>query len=152
DGRFQDLGKSNARLRAQILSLYEDADNVLWIGTRRDGLLQLKQEIAKGLNSSQGLFSDAIYSILEDGHKNLWLNGSRGIFRVEKKQLEAVMDGTRSAVNSISYGRSDGVLSSGQYQDVTQPSACKDNEGRLWFRTTQGVAMVNPDRINANDL
>jgi ligand-binding sensor domain-containing protein/anti-sigma regulatory factor (Ser/Thr protein kinase) len=149
---FESLGNADSRLGALILSLYEDADHVLWIGTRRDGLLRWQNGKVNAFNSSQGLFSDAIYSILEDSRGNLWLNSSRGIFRVEKGQLEAVMRGQQSAVNSISYGRADGVLSSGQYHEVTQPSACKDREGRLWFRTTQGVAVVDPNQINANQL
>jgi signal transduction histidine kinase len=138
-------------LQALILSLYEDADNVLWIGTKGSGLLRWREGVVNAFTSAGGLFSDAIYSILEDGHTNLWLNSSRGIFRLEKKQMEAVIRGRRSVVNSISYGKADGVLSSGQYRDVTQPSACKDAQGRLWFRTTQGVAVVNPDEVRVND-
>lgn len=151
-GRFENLGKTDVRLRSLILSLYEDADNILWIGTKGHGLLRWKDGIVNEFTSSQGLYSDAIYSILEDNHANLWLNSSRGIFRVEKKRIEAVLRGQESTINSISYGKSEGVLSSGQYRDVTQPSACKDTAGRLWFRTTQGVAVVNPEEINANGL
>lgn len=152
DGKFEDLGQTDPRLKTLILSLYEDADGVLWIGTRRDGLLRWKNGAVNQFTSSEGLFSDAIYSILEDRHPNLWLNSSRGIFRVEKKQIEAFMSAERGVVNSVIYGRADGVLSSGQYGEVTQPSACQDQAGRLWFRTTQGVAVVNPEQINANDL
>lgn len=151
-GRFENLSKTDPRLDAPILSLYEDADNILWIGTRGHGLLHLKNGAFNGFTSDEGLFSDAIYSILEDNYRNLWLNSSRGIFRLKKTEIEAVIHGQRSTVSSISYGKADGILSSGQYREVTQPSACKDTAGRLWFRTTQGVAVVNPDQIKSNEL
>jgi len=152
DGKFVDLAKTEPRLRVLILSLYEDGDHVLWIGTKEHGLLRWQNGVVHEFTSTLGLFSDVIYSVLEDNHTNLWLNSSRGIFRVSKSQIDAVIRGQRAAVNSISYGKADGVLSSGQYREVTQPSACKDSDGHLWFRTTQGVAVVNPDRVKANDM
>jgi signal transduction histidine kinase len=152
DGRFENLAATNSSLQALILSLYEDAEGSLWIGTKGNGLLRLKDGIVKEFTSAQGLFSDAIYSILEDDHTNLWLNSSRGIFRLDKKQLEAVANGHQATITSISYGKADGILSSGQYKEVTQPSACKSADGRLWFRTTQGVAVVDPKEITLNKL
>jgi signal transduction histidine kinase/ligand-binding sensor domain-containing protein len=152
DGQFENLAATNARLKILILSLYEDSGGSLWIGTKGNGLLRLKGDTVQSFTSAQGLFSDAIYSILEDGHTNLWLNSSRGIFRLDKNQLEAVANGQRATITSISYGKADGILSSGQYKEVTQPSACRSADGRLWFRTTQGVAVVNPDEITLNAL
>jgi len=152
DGQFENLSATNTRLQVLILSLHEDAGGSLWIGTKGNGLLKLKRGAVQAFTSAQGLFSDAIYSILEDGHTNLWLNSSRGIFRLNKNQLEAVANGQRATITSISYGKADGILSSGQYKEVTQPSACQSADGRLWFRTTQGVAVVNPNEIIQNTL
>jgi signal transduction histidine kinase len=152
DGQFENLAATNARLQVLILSLREDKEGSLWIGTKGNGLLKLKGNAVQVFTTAQGLFSDAIYSILEDAHTNLWLNSSRGIFRLDKNQLEAVAAGRRATITSISYGKADGILSSGQYKEVTQPSACQSADGRLWFRTTQGVAVVNPNEITVNAL
>ena len=151
DGTFTCLGANEPRLRVLILSLYQDTENTLWIGTKGDGLLMLRDGVVKSFTRKDGLFSDAIYSILEDDQTNLWLNSSRGIFRLNKRQVESVAEGSESGVTSITYGKADGILASGQYRDVTQPSACKDLQGRLWFRTTQGVAMVDPETIGINN-
>ena len=150
NARFQNLAATNAQLDVLILSLYQDSDENLWIGTKGNGLLEFKDGIVHRFTSAQGLFSDAIYSILEDNNHHLWLNSSRGIFRVNKTQLQAIAAGSRSTVTSITYGKADGILSSGQYQEVTQPSACKSKDGHLWFRTTQGVAVVNPNDLDEN--
>jgi ligand-binding sensor domain-containing protein/signal transduction histidine kinase len=151
-GKFENLAAKDPRLKTLILSLYEDPAGRLWIGTKGNGLLEFKDGGVHEFTSAQGLFSDAIYAILEDSHNNLWLNSSHGIFRIDKQQFAEVVSGRQSKLISISYGKADGILSSGQYQEVTQPAACKSRDGRLWFRTTQGVAVVDPNQLNINKL
>jgi signal transduction histidine kinase len=152
DGKFEDLGAHNPLFHCLVFSLYEDADNTLWMGAKGKGLLRWRNGVVNEFTHKCGLFSDSIYAILEDAHSNLWFNSSRGVFRVDKRQLEAVAAGKETAVTSISYGTSDGILASSQYYDVTQPAACKDARGRMWFRTTQGVAVVDPETAAINAL
>lgn len=150
-GLMQNCAKTNPALGCPILSLYRDEQGCLWCGTKGSGLLRLKGNGSlEQFTSSCGLFSDVIYSVLEDDQTNLWLNSSRGIFRVEKTQLDEVANRIRDTLTSIHYGKADGILSSGQYHDVTQPAACKSRDGRLWFRTTQGVTVVDPKKIKKN--
>jgi ligand-binding sensor domain-containing protein/signal transduction histidine kinase len=149
EGKFENLAATDSRLKADILSLYPDREGALWIGTRGGGLLRYQGGVTREFTRKNGLYGDSIYAILEDGRTNLWLSSSRGIFRVSKAQLEAA--GENTVVASISYGRSDGIPASGQFKDATQPGACKDTRGRLWFRTTQGVAMLDPDTVASNE-
>ncbi len=152
EGKFENLAAKSPDLRNAILSLHEDARGVLWIGTKGKGLMRWDKGAARTFADPEGLSSDSIYAILEDTHGKLWLNGSRGIFRLNKDELEAVAAGRSETVTSIAYGKSDGILCSGQYGEVTQPAGCKSTDGRLWFRTTQGVAVVDPDKIATNLL
>jgi signal transduction histidine kinase len=110
----------------------------------------LRGDNVSEITRASGLFSDAIYAIVEDNHTNLWLNSSRGIFYVRKSQIEDFLQGKQSSITSVNFGKADGIFASGQYTDVTQPAACKDNQGCLWFRTTQGVVVVDPDVITIN--
>jgi len=151
-GRLERLANKDGRLQKPVLSLYEDSARTLWIGTSGSGLLRWKDGALDQLTGEQGLSSDTIYSVLEDDRGQLWLNGSRGVFSVQKKQIDAVVRSGKQALKSVSYGRADGIASSGQYRDAIQPSACKSADGRLWFRTTQGVVVVDPDAIDANEL
>ena len=152
DDKFENLAESNPSLHVNILSLYhDDTSGTLWIGTRGMGLLRFRDGRVQQFDQKCGLFSDSLYAILEDNHSNLWLNSSRGVFRVNKQQFDAVAAGKQASVTSINYGRTDGILASGQYNDATQPAACKDTRGRLWFRTTQGVTMIDPDTVTSNE-
>ena len=150
EGKLENLGAKDPRLRVMILALYLDADNTLWMGTKRDGLMSWHDGDVKVFNRKSGLYNDTIYSILEDSHTNFWLNSSRGIFRINKRQIEAVAAGKENAITSVTYGRADGIVAGGQYRNITQPAACKDIEGHLWFRTTQGVVTVDPDLLSIN--
>ncbi len=145
EGRFENLAAQEPRLSAIILSLYEDPEHTLWIGTRGAGLLRLRPAGLDAFTSRQGLFSDSIYAVLEDDRSNLWFNSSKGIFRVSKAQFDAQAGKRLASVVCSSYGKMAGIASSGQYREVTQPAACKALDGRLWFRSTHGVAVVDPN-------
>lgn len=151
DGQFENLAAKEPRLGEIILSLYEDPERTLWIGTRGAGLLRVRAGGIDAFTSRQGLFSDSIYAVLEDQRNNLWFNSSKGIFRISKAQFEDLAGRRIASVVCSSYGKMDGIASSGQYREVTQPAACKALDGRLWFRSTHGVAMVDPN-ISTNLL
>ncbi|HEY1789052.1 MAG TPA: two-component regulator propeller domain-containing protein [Verrucomicrobiae bacterium] len=150
DGKFVDMVDKDPGFREVILSLYRDPQNTLWIGTKWHGLLRLRDGNVQRITRSSGLFSDAIYAIVEDDHTNLWLNSSRGIFYVNKREIEDFLTGKLSSITSVNFGKADGILASGQYTYVSQPAACKDDEGRMWFRTTQGIVYVDPNVIAIN--
>jgi ligand-binding sensor domain-containing protein/signal transduction histidine kinase len=151
-GAFTNFAAADARLGVVVLSLYEDTERALWIGTRDKGLLLWKDGRVVSYTTKEGLYSDTIYSILEDNRNNLWLTSSKGIFRVSKKQLAKVAGALEPEVNCITYGKADGIISSSQSRDAVQPVSCKGADGRLWFRTTQGVSVVDPAKITQNDL
>ena len=126
EGKLSNLVKTDPQsLNVAILSLYEDVQKSLWIGTRRHGLLRRGHDgNVKRFTTAQGLFCDTIYAVMEDNHTNLWLNSSRGIFRVSKLHLEE-LGRDDLPLTSISYGKADGILANSQYRDVIQPAACK---------------------------
>ncbi len=135
-----------------VLSLYEDMEHVLWIGTAGDGLARLSSSNFSVFSARRGLAADSIYAIMEDGEHNLWMNSGKGIFRVAKNHFADLTDGKINSLNCITYGKAEGVLGTGQAQETTQPAACKDSDGRFWFRTTQGVVVTDPARIVPNRL
>lgn len=133
-----------------VVSIYEDTEQTLWVGTYGQGLKRIKHGQVDTYTSQHGLYSDSIFDIVEDDRHNLWVNSSKGIFRVSKSELEAVARGSSPSLTSIRYGRMAGIISSSQYREPVHPAATRSKDGKLWFRTNQGVASVDPNRVQPN--
>jgi len=129
--------------------LYADTDGTLWIGTADNGLCRLKKGNFSSISLGEGLSSSAISHIVDDGEGNLWLGSQRGILRVSKADLNHCADGGTRTVHCLSYGKEEG-LASQSCPGGFEPGACKASDGRLWFPTTKGIAIVDPTNITTN--
>jgi ligand-binding sensor domain-containing protein len=148
-GHFRRFTTQDGLSDDSVLALCTDPEGVLWIGTAGHGLVRWRDGHFGSCGKKQGLFSDEIFSILEDDHGWLWMSCSRGVFRVRKADLNEVCDGKRQRVTSLEYGRNDG-LETIQCSGVAQPAGWKSRDGRLWFATSKGLAMVDPNTIRIN--
>jgi signal transduction histidine kinase len=122
---------------------------VLWVGTYDGGLGRYFNGQWTRYSEKNGLFDNGVFQILEDAHANFWMSSNRGIFRVDKKQLNDVAAGARSSVITVSYGRSDGMLNA-ECNGGLWPAGAKASDGKLWFPTQQGVAIVDPGSVTRN--
>ncbi len=151
DGQFTVFTIKDGLASNRIWSIYEDADGTFWLGTFDGGLSRFKAGRFTNYLMEQGLYSNSVFQTLEDGRGNFWMTGYRGPFSVSKQQLNDLADGKIRAVTSISYGKVDGLLSR-DCNGGRQPSGVKTADGRLWFTTLKGVAVVNPEAAPINPL
>ena len=133
-----------------VNSLYEDAEGTLWIGTNGGGLNRLKDGRFTAYTTHQGLLDDVVYRILEDGRNNLWLSCRQGIFHISKKQLDEFASGATASIAPVAYGTADGMMTR-ECSGGGDPAGWRGNDGRLWFATIRGVAMIDPERIKINE-
>jgi ligand-binding sensor domain-containing protein len=143
--------RAEAGLPNDLFAIYEDTDHTVWIGTYGDGLFRLKDETLTKITTKEGLSDDVVYQILEDDHQNLWMSSNRGIFHVARKELNDVADKKIARVVSISYGTADGMRSS-ECNGNSQPAGIRSKDGRMWFPTTNGVAIINPSDVPLNSV
>jgi diguanylate cyclase (GGDEF)-like protein/PAS domain S-box-containing protein len=120
----------------------------LWFGTDGGGLLRLEGETLREIRARDGLFDDTVFHILEDDSRQLWLGGSRGVFRVGRDSLREFAAGRTRGIEGTLYGVAHGMKSSECTGGGSQPGALRDRQGRLWFPTNQGVVMIDPRRVS----
>lgn len=151
NGGFTNYTTADGLVSSQVRSLYEDADKVLWIGSYDGGLTRFKAGKFTRYTTNDGLFNDGVFQILEDGRGNLWMSCNRGIYRVAKQQLDDFADGRISRIESIVYDKSDGLLET-ECNGGQQPAGAKMRDGKLWFPTQGGVAVIDPETIQKNPV
>lgn len=142
-------GKTNPLLPHDIISLYADASGTLWAGGEGFGLARIRNASVALVDKSKGLFDNGVFQILEDGQGRLWMGSNRGIHTIEKRAFEAVASGTAQRVESRSYGVSDGMTTA-ECNANMRPFGWRARDGRLWFATARGLAIINPTALRTN--
>lgn len=123
-----------------------DRDGTVWFGTLGAGLWRWRDGHAQGVTTQAGLHDDVIWRILDDGRGHLWLTCNKGLFRVDRGELQDVLGGRAVALTSLAYGVGDGMRSR-ECNGAVQPAGWRTSDGRLWVPTVKGVAFVDPERL-----
>ena len=142
-------GKKEGLGSDTIWSLSPENDGTLWIGTCGGGLSRWYNGAITTWTSKNGLCNDVICQILQD-NSELWLGSYNGVFRVNKQQL-IQCEPNSNRVQCVSYDKTDG-LPSLECVGGFQPSGLRSQDGRLWFPTVKGFAIVDPKQIPHNPL
>jgi len=145
DGRFRTLTASDGLPTNIIYSIAGDADGTLWLGTNGKGLVRFSGGKFTSYTMLEGLVDDAIFEVLDDGLGRLWLTSNRGIVSVSKRELKLVASGRSSSLRPTSYGVEDGMKNH-ECNGGFQPAGWQTRDGRLWFPTLKGVAIVDPKK------
>jgi ligand-binding sensor domain-containing protein/signal transduction histidine kinase len=136
-GRFEYFGEPDGLPPAMTRALHRDARGRLWAATTGAGLVRVEQPEALRprfvrLTRADGLSSDHIRALTDDGDGALYLGTSGGVDR---------LDVETGAV--VRYTTADGLA-----QNEIQ-TAFRDARGALWFGTMRGVSRFVPRRDGA---
>lgn len=150
DGKFRAWLPRDGLLSAEAWPLRVEPDGSVWVGTPQ-GLNRIRNGQVRAVTTASGLFDDVVYCLLADRRGNYWTFSNRGIWRMKKAELNAVADGHASRVFCVSYGEAEGMVSTeGNGDDC--PNAAALPNGELWFPTTRGVVIVDPDKLRDHDV
>ena len=138
-------------LHSSVQALYCSADGTVWIGTRRNGLSYVSNGHWGTLTHEQGLPDDSISDIRSDQAGHLWIGSASGIFHISQNQLAQYTTGDIKSVNCLQLGSGDG-LGTWEIMGGNQPIACNTADGRLWYVSSVGLAMVDSRAILPNEL
>jgi ligand-binding sensor domain-containing protein/signal transduction histidine kinase len=132
-----------------IVSLLEDPDGTLWIGTFGAGLARLRAGVVTTYTREQGLFDDTVYEILDDGLGGLWTSSNRGPSRVRRADLDDFDAGRVKRLTPTVFGRGDGMRRV-ECNGASQPVGWRARDGRLWFATVGGAVAFDPRTLPRN--
>ncbi|MBS1811233.1 MAG: hypothetical protein JST84_23925, partial [Acidobacteria bacterium] len=149
DGRFVSYNAEAGSPKGFVRAIYEDADGVLWFGTYGDGLVRYKNGRFFNYRVEHGLFNNGVFAILEDKRGNFWMSSNRGIHRVSKQELNEFAEGKIPKLNSVSYDEKDGMLNA-ECNGGRLPAALKAKDGKFWFPTMGGIAIIDPEAEAVN--
>ena len=151
NGEFTRWTENDGLPSDNIWSFYEDTDRVLWIGTYEGGLVRYKDGKFISYSVKDGLFDNGVFRVLEDAHGYFWISCSRGVYRVSKRDLNAFAAGDLKKVASTAYGKIDGMLDI-ECNGGVDPSGIQTRDGKLWFPTRNGVAVIDPESVTHDSV
>ena len=130
---------SNSISSASVLSLLEDAQGQLWIGTNGGGLNRLDianqqfEHFNANPSDASALSSNVIYALHKDSQGDLWIG-------TDQSGLNRWRSSDRAANQPIfqRYGRAQGL------PDATVHAVLSENTGIVWFSTNAGLVRLDP--------
>ena len=145
--RFEANGTSQLFPCGSVRALLADAAGDLWIGTAH-GLEWWRGARHDHFTTLNGLVDNAILQILEDPDGDLWLGTRHGLMRIKKTEFAAVAAGRKVFLHARVFGLEAGMASDECTGDLGT-AAAQTADGRLWFPTMEGIAMVDPRAVPA---
>lgn len=149
DGQFRDFAGREA-LAHDFITQIVQAPKTLWITTQNSGIKSLRDGKLTSINRGNGLPHDTTWNLLFDNGGDAWISSNRGIFRVSHGELQDLVAGKIREVHPITYGLADGMKSS--ECNGAQPAGWRTADAKLWFPTTKGVVVIDPENIVTNLL
>ncbi|MEL7361637.1 MAG: ATP-binding protein, partial [Bacteroidota bacterium] len=138
--RFEVFTTDDGLAENAVFALMEDLDappGTFWIGG--GALLSRLTTESDGALCFDALDHERM--LLDDGQGALWTRRVQSLYRVDKVDLHALADGRETTAIGTSFGPEVGVTGEGVYG--FSPPAARTQDGRLFFPTTLGAAIVD---------
>jgi signal transduction histidine kinase/ligand-binding sensor domain-containing protein/ActR/RegA family two-component response regulator len=150
-GAFTGITTRDGLSSDAISAIYEDDAGTLWVGTFGNGLNRIKDGRITVIREGDGLFDNRVHTLIDDGRGNLWMGSARGIWYVPRQQLDAFARGDIARIQSVAYSRADGLRSfSLTAEGIFSPASWRSRDGRLWFATSLGLAVIDPAHLEVD--
>jgi signal transduction histidine kinase/ligand-binding sensor domain-containing protein len=131
-----------------VRALCRDSQGGLWIGGF--DLTRFKGGRFSAIRAANGLFVNNIKAMIEDDPGYLWFSTPHGILRASLRQLNEFCDTRKGRVDFMLFTKADGLPSN--ECSGYEPAAWKGGDGRLWFPTLNGVAVIDPKHLPENKV
>jgi ligand-binding sensor domain-containing protein len=146
-GQFHAYSEREGLAGGFVDAVYVDDGGTVWFGAER-GLSRLEGQRFITWNSANGLPGDRVLWILSDSGGRIWLGYSTGVACVSRSELDQA---ERDPSHRVAYSfLDDGDGLKGNPDRSWQSPAVRASDGKLWFRTSEGVAIIDPRDLTRN--
>ncbi len=135
----------------EIRAIYPDADGNVWIGGKGSGLFVYRPGKPAERIFWSDTFDDRISAIVEDRGHRIWIGTSLGIMWAPKSELLSRARGEAGDLTLRLAHAADGIrpasVGAGSF-----PTSALAPDGRIYFGTPRGLAVVDPDALTTNPV
>ncbi len=154
DGRVDTWTRADAMGLDLVRDLVVDGEGLLWVATVDGGLCRLdlrdpdppEKPRPTCLNSRQGLPVDTVHAVSFDRQGRIWMSSNHGIFYVRRAEVEAALNGDAAALSPLMFTERDGMPHR-EANGTAWPTVGRAPDGRLYYPTQLGIAVVDPTTI-----
>jgi signal transduction histidine kinase/ligand-binding sensor domain-containing protein len=132
----------------KVLAITRDRAGNVWIGGEA-GLSRFDHGHFVTLTMKNGLPGNSVSGIVEDDEGSLWVAGALAILRVSSQELQKALSSPSYRMRGASFDATDGLRGLPRQREPF-PTAIRSADGRLWFSTSQGVAVIDPRHLPKN--
>jgi signal transduction histidine kinase/ligand-binding sensor domain-containing protein len=155
DGQIRSsYSAANGLGTGRVSNVRLDRDAVLWAATA-GGLsrLQSRGDAVRitTLNSKSGLPCDSVHWTMEDDVNSVWVFTECGLVRIAQGELDAWSRDPKRVIHSTLFDASSGIRGRSVVYGFN-PHVSKAPDGKLWFATFDGVAVIDPRHLPTNQL
>jgi len=143
--------RADSSLSADVFSLYEDKDGILWVGTREQGLKWYNHERLYSFAAPNKHFDDSILSVYVDRYDFLWMSTTHGVAKLKRETLLYSIDDPSFELYPCCYDENEGMPSRQCIGNVS-PAVLRTRNNRLLYPTVKGIAVFNLAEINSDTL
>ena len=145
--RFHLYSESDGLAGGSVNTVHIDNNATVWIGTER-GLSRFDGQRFVTWNIANGLPGERVLWILSDNGGRIWLGYSTGVACVSRSELDRAQKDPSQHVAYSFLDDGDGLR--GNPDRGWQSAAVRASDGKLWFRTSEGVAIIDPQDLTRN--
>jgi len=156
EGKFRVFAAKDGLSPGPVCAILSGKGGDVWVAGK-GGISRYRDNHFELLNRANGLPFENLFAALQDDDGFFWLAGEMGLFRVAEAELEAALSDGRHQLTGEQFDLNDGLRGAVRHnpfglRGVGYSVAAKGTDGRLWFATTAGLAIIDPHRIPRNSI
>jgi signal transduction histidine kinase len=150
DGKKVTAYSQNDGLDVGRIKVIRGLGQHIWVGGEL-GLMFFSEGRFRRVTAAEGEPFGAVSGIIETVDEGLWLNEMSGIVQIPPEEMRRLMADPNHSVTYRRFDYLDGVPSAPQ-MSFTNSTAVEASDGRLWFATDNGLALIDPAHMVRNGV